>query len=110
MKKFSLSLILVAVLALFMSPPSHAVGPIFVNLVPISGLGAASTIQDTNLFYAIQGPLGTSYKKATGAQLKTYFGVSNFTVVDTVSGLTAVILDTLYCSTAGNIVNCKSFN
>jgi len=98
-----LSLILLACLAV----PSRAVGPIFVNLVPITGLPVAATVADSNLFCLNTASSTAGYKRATAAVLKIYMGNTNFTVVDTVSGLTTVVLDTSYYSTAGNVVNCK---
>lgn len=108
MKNLVRSFFLIPVLVLIgLALQPQAVGPIFINLVPITGLSSAASVTDSNLFYVNTASAPTGYKRATAAVLKLYMGNTSFTVVDTVSGLSAVVLDTLLCSTANTIVNCK---
>lgn len=100
-------LILSMILGGFAVQAPQAVGPISVNLVPISSLATASTLADTNFFYVVQGSRAASYKKTTGAILKAYIGVIPYSFTDSVTGCSAVITTAVSCSEAGYNVICR---
>lgn len=92
------------VLSIFL--PAKAVGPVFVNLVPITGLPSATSasLADSNLVYVVTGSALTTYKKISLYGFKNYLITqsldSTYRFTDTVTGYSTVVTDSVVCHRA----------
>lgn len=107
-------ILLASLLAFSISRPAGP--PTFINLVPITSLGSAyATLSDSTLLYAVTGAANTSYKKIRLDSLRLYTNTKqNFAdsatfpaFLDTVTGYTTTVTDTLTCSQSGNNILCR---
>lgn len=92
------------VLSIFL--PAKAVGPVFVNLVPITGLPSATSasLADSNLVYVVTGNSLTTYKKISLLGFKNYLIAqsldSTYRFTDTITGYNATVTDSVVCHRA----------
>jgi hypothetical protein len=104
MKKF-FGLLALALGFLFASPPT------FVNLVPITSLSNTTVAlsADSMLLYVVRGNSYGTYAKIRLDTLRSYLNSSStsYAFLDTITGYTATVTDSLYCTRAGKVVSCR---
>lgn len=85
--------------------------PSFVRLVPITGLSSTTQalMTDSSLMYIGRGTSYATYGKLRVDTLRAYLfnNPQHYAMLDTVSGYTAVVTDSLYCTSGGGMVSCR---